>query len=266
MDVILTPGAGVAGPKQTVLAWRVPPDPPGQPADGLGEGQTLGPMPGDWRAWSDWGAAAGSTPGALASPGESWQPLDHRLAGDGTGCLGQAAPVTPGPGRQTDQAEARWWATRRRDGWLQASFIPPRAPRDWRELPRDRTQLGPERSREGKRVPGGLERATLKLAAVATRRRRRQMPQMERLGYGATLAPVAAASLFIFTIGLQRTHLSFSFLDGLLTAHGHRCLPSGDATQMIPQPTFTENGTDPISRPSSPRPRTGRAWRPCCRQ
>jgi hypothetical protein len=28
---------------------------------------------------------------------------------------------------------------------------------------------------------------------------------------------------------------------------GHRCLPCGDATQMIPQPTFTENGTDPTS-------------------
>src|SRR5262249_16010386 len=28
-------------------------------------------------------------------------------------------------------------------------------------------------------------------------------------------------------------------------AQGHRCLPSGDATPMIPQPTFTENGTDP---------------------
>jgi hypothetical protein len=29
-------------------------------------------------------------------------------------------------------------------------------------------------------------------------------------------------------------------------SHGHRWLPSGDATQMIPQPTFTENGADPI--------------------
>src|SRR5215218_5898554 len=28
-------------------------------------------------------------------------------------------------------------------------------------------------------------------------------------------------------------------------SHGHRCLPFGDSTQMMPQPTFTENGTDP---------------------
>jgi hypothetical protein len=28
-------------------------------------------------------------------------------------------------------------------------------------------------------------------------------------------------------------------------SHGHRGLPSGDATQIIPQPPFTEHGTDP---------------------
>ena len=28
-------------------------------------------------------------------------------------------------------------------------------------------------------------------------------------------------------------------------SHGHRWLPPGDAARMIPQPTFTENGTDP---------------------
>ena len=29
-------------------------------------------------------------------------------------------------------------------------------------------------------------------------------------------------------------------------SHGHRCVPSGDSTPMIPQPTFTENGTAPV--------------------
>ncbi len=28
-------------------------------------------------------------------------------------------------------------------------------------------------------------------------------------------------------------------------SHRHRRVPSGDSTRMIPQPTFTENGTDP---------------------
>jgi transposase len=55
-----------------------------------------------------------------------------------------------------------------RDGLLWASFIPPVEPRDWRDLTRDRTTLVPEHSREVKRVQGVLERATSKLAAVAT--------------------------------------------------------------------------------------------------
>jgi hypothetical protein len=41
---------------------------------------------------------------------------------------------------------------------------------------------------------------------------------------------------------------SFSCLDGFWPSHGHRCLLPGDSTQMIPQPTFIENDTDPGSR------------------
>jgi hypothetical protein len=29
-------------------------------------------------------------------------------------------------------------------------------------------------------------------------------------------------------------------------SHGHRCLPAGDSTPMMPPPTFIEPGTDPI--------------------
>ena len=45
----------------------------------------------------------------------------------------------------------------------------------------------------------------------------------------------------------QRHHLSCFLLDGLLASHGHRGRASGDSMQMIPPPTFTENGTDPMS-------------------
>jgi transposase len=51
---------------------------------------------------------------------------------------------------------------------LQATFIPPAEQRDLRDLTRYRTQLVPEHSREVNRVPGVLERANIKLAAVAT--------------------------------------------------------------------------------------------------
>jgi hypothetical protein len=41
-------------------------------------------------------------------------------------CLVNAAHVKPGPGRQTDTADARWLAPLRRDGWLQARVSHPK--------------------------------------------------------------------------------------------------------------------------------------------
>jgi hypothetical protein len=43
----------------------------------------------------------------------------------------------------------------------------------------------------------------------------------------------------------QRSTLSFPSSQVCWLSHDHRCLPSGDSTQMMPQPTFIENGTDP---------------------
>jgi transposase len=71
------------------------------------------------------------------------------------------------PGRQTDQAEARWLATWLRDGLRHASGIPPAGPRDLRDLTRYRTKLVQERRRAVHRVQGVLERANITLASVA---------------------------------------------------------------------------------------------------
>src|SRR5262249_60950031 len=73
--------------------------------------------------------------------GEYWKPVYNSLEGDVTVFLVHAAHVTQVPGRKTDKADARWLATLRRDGLLQASCIPPLEQRDWRDLTRDRTKL-----------------------------------------------------------------------------------------------------------------------------
>jgi hypothetical protein len=49
------------------------------------------------------------------------------LAGTAAVGLGNAAPVTQGPGRKPDQAAARWLAAPLRSGLLHASFSPPKA-------------------------------------------------------------------------------------------------------------------------------------------
>jgi transposase len=166
--VIFTHGAGLAVHQKTVMACRVTPDPSGQQADGLMEGQEFGTLTRDLRALSDWLAEVGITPVAMESTGEYWKPVYNMLAGDVTVFLVNAAHVKHVPGRKTDTADARWLAKLMRHGLLQASFIPPVVQRDLRDLTRDRTKLVQERSREVNRVQGGLERAHIKLGSVAT--------------------------------------------------------------------------------------------------
>ena len=75
------------------------------------------------------------------------------------------------PGRQMDQAAARWRGQPlgAMACWRRASSPPPQRAR--RDLTRDRTTLVQARSRARTRLPGVLERAQITLAAVATDRR-----------------------------------------------------------------------------------------------
>jgi transposase len=154
--------------QQTVLACRVTPDPTGQQADGIIEVQALGTLTSDVLLLSDWLAEVAVTHVAMESTGEYWRQLDNLLEGLFTVFLVNAAHVKQVPGRKTDQADARWLATRRRDGLLAASFIPPQGQRDLHDLTRYRTKLVQERSRAVNRVQGVVERANMKLASVAT--------------------------------------------------------------------------------------------------
>jgi transposase len=113
-------------------------------------------------------AEAGITHVAMESTGEYWRPVYNLLEGSFTVFLVNAAHVKQVPGRKTDKADARWLAKLMCYGLLQASFIPPQGQRDLRDLTRYRTKLVQERSREVNRVQGVLERANIKLAAVAT--------------------------------------------------------------------------------------------------
>jgi transposase len=168
MDIIFSHCAGLDVHKKRITACRVTPDPTGQQADGLLELQDFGTMTADLLALSDWLAAAGVTHVAMESTGEYWTPVYNILEGSFTVFLVNAAHVKQVPGRKTDKADARWLAKLMRYGLLQASFIPPAAQRDLRDLTRYRTKLVQERGREVNRVQGVLERANIKLAAVAT--------------------------------------------------------------------------------------------------
>jgi transposase len=168
MDVIFTHCAGLDVHKKRITACRVTPEPTGQPADGLLELRDFGTMTADLLALSDWLAEAGITHVAMESTGEYWKPVYNILEGSFTVFLVNAAHVKQVPGRKTDKADARWLAKLMRYGLLKASFIPPVGQRDLRDLTRYRTKLVQERGREVNRVHGVLERAHIKLGAVAT--------------------------------------------------------------------------------------------------
>ena len=168
MDVIFTHCAGLDVHKKTVMACRVTPNPTGRQADGIMERKAFGTMTVDLLALSDWLVEAGITHVAMESTGEYWKPVYNILEGDFTVFLVNAAHAKQVPGRKPDQSDARWLAKLMRHGLVQASFIPPVAPRDLRDLTRYRTTLVQERSRQVNRVQGVLERANIKLASVAT--------------------------------------------------------------------------------------------------
>jgi transposase len=168
MDVIFAHCAGLDVHKKRVTACRVIADPTGQQAEGIMEVKDFGTMTRDLLALADWLAAVGITHVAMESTGEYWRPVYNLLEGDFTVFLVNAAHVKQVPGRKTDKNDARWLAKLMRYGLLQASFIPPQGQRELRELTRYRTKLVQERSREVNRVQGVLERANIKLAAVAT--------------------------------------------------------------------------------------------------
>jgi transposase len=82
--------------------------------------------------------------------------------------LVNAQHVKAVPGRKTDVKDAAWLAELLRHGLLRASFIPPRAPRELRELTRYRCAFIQERVTLINRVQKLLEDADIKLAAVAS--------------------------------------------------------------------------------------------------
>jgi transposase len=84
--------AGVDIHKQQITACRVTPDPTGQQAGGLLELQDFGTMTADWRALSDWLAAAVPHV-AMESTSEYWKPVYNTLEGNLTVFLGNAAHV-----------------------------------------------------------------------------------------------------------------------------------------------------------------------------
>ena len=160
-----THGAGLDGPKKTVVAAIIV---PGPKPSGDQETRPVGTMTGALLTWSDGLLAHGVTHGAMESTGAYWTPGFNLRESDFQGLLVHAAPIKAGPGRQTDVHEAAWSADRLPHGLLKASLVPPVGQRARRDLTRQRSPVVRQRASRVNRVQKVRERANIKLARVAT--------------------------------------------------------------------------------------------------
>jgi transposase len=132
------------------------------------ETRTFSTMTGDLLALADWLLACGCTHVAMESTGDYWKPVFNILEGTCEVLLVNAQHVKAVPGRKTDVKDAAWLAELLQHGLLRASFIPPVAQRELRDLTRYRSTFIRERVTLINRVQKLLEDANIKLAAVAS--------------------------------------------------------------------------------------------------
>lgn len=116
----------------------------------------------------EWLESHGCPVVAMESTGVYWKPLFNLLEGAFEVFLVNPAHVKNVPGRKTDVKDSAWLAELLEHGLLQASFIPPAAIRDLRDLTRYRRKLVEMRSSEVNRLSKVLEDANIKLGSVAS--------------------------------------------------------------------------------------------------
>jgi transposase len=160
MQVMYERCAGLDVHKKTAVACVLTPE--GQ------EIRTFGTMTAELLALADWLLACGCTHVAIESTGDYWKPVFNILEGTCEVVLVNAQHVKAVPGRKTDVKDAAWLAELLQHGLLRASFIPPVAQRELRDLTRYRSTFIRERVTLINRVQKLLEDANIKLASVAS--------------------------------------------------------------------------------------------------
>src|SRR5262249_56291258 len=161
MQVVHHRCAGLDVHKRTVVACVLVTQPDGGARPTV---RTFGTMTGALTAMSEWLREQQVERVVLESTGVFWWPVFTILEEGGHDVvLVNPHHVKHVPGRKTDVADSHWLADLLRHGLLRASFIPPAAIRELRELLRYRTTLVRERAQEVNRLQQVLESAHLNL-------------------------------------------------------------------------------------------------------
>ena len=115
---------------------------------------------------SEWLERGGCTHVAMEATGVYWKPVWHILEGRFALVLANAAHVKNIPGRKSDVNDATWLADLLAHGLIRASFVPPPAIQELRDLTRTRKQLTREIVQHVQRILAVLEEANVKLSSA----------------------------------------------------------------------------------------------------
>jgi transposase len=113
-----------------------------------------------------WLQALGCTHAVVESTGSYWKPVFNILEGTVKVILANPGDVKNRKGHKTDREDCIFLAKLLRHGLVRASFIPPAAIRDLRDLTRLRKQYVGEATRTRNRVQKVLEDANVKLGSA----------------------------------------------------------------------------------------------------
>jgi transposase len=119
------------------------------------------------RALRDWLLARSVEVVVLEATSDYWRAVFYPLQDAGLNLmLVNPAHLRGIRGRKTDPSDAAFLARAGSSGMVMASFVPPRAVRELRELTRRRTEVSADRGREIQRLEKELEDSGLKLTSV----------------------------------------------------------------------------------------------------
>ncbi len=114
----------------------------------------------------EWLSAHRCTHAAMEATGGYWKPGWHVLEGSIELILANAQHIKNVPGRKSDVSDAQWIADLAAHGLIRASFVPPVATQQMRDLMRTRKQFVREQVRHTQRIQKTLEDANIKLTTM----------------------------------------------------------------------------------------------------
>ena len=165
MDVLIDRCAGLDVHQKTVAVCVRS---PGAAKNRREEVRTFRTFLGELARMREWLIAEEVTHVAMEATGVYWKPVWYALEGGFELLLVNARHVKAVPGRKTDVKDSSWLAQLLECGLLRASFVPPPAIRELRDLTRYRKRLIQARTSETQRVAKVLEDANIKLGSVAS--------------------------------------------------------------------------------------------------